>query len=107
MRHRRTVTHPCVERGCHTDPLARILHGQEIIMGVLEDLQAADEALAAEVTDLADEQATFLADVAARLANAPDPAAVAAVTADVTAKADALRALADAQRAADPGAPPA
>jgi len=77
------------------------------IVGALEDLQAADLVLDAEVTALVDEQATFLTDVAAALAAAgTDPAAIAAVAADVTAQAAKLTALADAQRAADP-APPA
>jgi len=71
-------------------------------MGVLEDLQAADTHLGAAVAALAEEQATFLQDVAARLANAPDPAAVAAVAADIEAKSAALADLAQAQRDADP-----
>lgn len=76
-------------------------------MGVLDDLRAADAALADEVHALADEQATFLADVAARLAgNEEDPAAIAQVVADIHDRQGELRALADAQRAADPGPPP-
>jgi hypothetical protein len=117
--HRRRLVHPCTAHGCHTDLIEKLLHGQEIIMGVLEDLQGANQhfgaeftALADEVTALADEQATFLADVADRLASAPDPAAVEAVAADISAKADAmaekataLRELADQQRAVDPVKP--
>ena len=61
-------------------------------MAALDNLQAADAALKAEVT-------TFLADVAARLANAPDPAAVQAVADDVNAEVAALQ-------AADPASPP-
>ena len=73
------------------------------VVTALEDLQAADLQLDQEVTALVDEQATFLTDVAAALAAAgTDPAAIAAVTADVQAQAAKLTALADAQRAADP-----
>jgi hypothetical protein len=88
--------------GCHTDPLELLIHGQEIIMGTLEDLQAADTHLGAAVAALAEEQVTFLQDVAARLADAPDPAAVKTVVDDIEAKSAALAALAQAQRDADP-----
>jgi len=71
-------------------------------MGALEDLQAAvanltaqDATLVTSVTDLATEQATFLRDVAAALANAgTDPAALAAVTNTLNTKADDLAAQA-------------
>jgi hypothetical protein len=90
------------------DILAAFKEMETNVMGALEDIQAADLQLDAEVTALVDEQATFLTDVAAKIAAAGvDPAALAAVTADVTAQAGKLTALADAQRAADPGAPTA
>jgi hypothetical protein len=90
------------------DILAAFNRMETNVMGALEDLQAADLQLDAEVTALVDEQATFLTDVAAKIAAAGvDPAALAAVTADVTAQAGKLTALADAQRAADPAAPTA
>ena len=62
-------------------------------MSALANLQAADQELKDEVT-------AFLADVAARLANAPDPAAVQAVADDVNAEVAALQ-------AGDPGPTPA
>lgn len=108
MSRRHPVMHPCDTDGCHADPLDMLVHGQEIIMGVLDDLRAADTELADEVHALADEQATFLADVLARLAgNENDPAAIAQVVADMHDRVGELRALADAQRAADPGPLPA
>jgi hypothetical protein len=87
---------------------ARILQAFERmehkIVTELEDLQAADVVLGAAVTDLVDEQATFLTDIAAALAAAgTDPAALAAVTADLQNRAQQLTSLAEAQRAADPG----
>jgi hypothetical protein len=95
-----------VEAVNNADILAAFKRMETNVMGALEDLQAADLQLDAEVTALVDEQATFLTDVATALANAgTDPAAIAAVTADVQAQAAKLTALADAQRAADPGAP--
>jgi hypothetical protein len=78
------------------------------IVTALEDLQGADVVLGDAVTNLVDEQATFLTDVAAALAAAgTDPAALAAVTADLQARAQQLTSLAEAQRAADPGPPAA
>jgi hypothetical protein len=78
------------------------------VVTALEDLQAADVVLDDSVTNLVDEQATFLTDVAAALTAAgTDPTAIAAVTADVQARASQLTSLAEAQRAADPGAPAA
>lgn len=56
----------------------------EIILSALTDLQAADAALQQEV-------ATFLSDIAARLANSPDPAAVEAVVNDINAQVTALQ----------------
>jgi hypothetical protein len=74
------------------------------IVGALEDLQAADAVLGQTVTTLVEEQATFLTNVAAALlAAGTDPAALAAVTADITAQAQTLTSLVEAQRAADPG----
>lgn len=101
--------------------LHAIHRSEERIVGVLEDLQAADAALTAsnanlaqKVVDLANEQSTFLSDVAARLAGTTDPAAIAAVAADLTAQATNLdsqaqqiQQLIDAQTAADPGPTPA
>jgi hypothetical protein len=76
------------------------------VVGELENLQAADVVLGDAVTALVDEQATFLVDVAAALAAAgTDPAALAAVTADLQARAAQLTSLVEAQRAADPGPP--
>lgn len=105
---------------------ARILRAlgieEEKIMGVIEDLTAADAALtvadqavATGVAALATEQSTFLSDIAAAIAEAgTDPAAIAEVTADInakaadlTAQAQNLTALAAAQAAADPATPPA
>jgi len=76
------------------------------IVTALEDLQAADVVLGDSVTTLVDEQATFLTDVAAALTAAGrDPAALAAVTADLQARAQQLTTLVENQRAADPGPP--
>lgn len=61
-------------------------------MTALDNLQAADTALKNEVV-------TFLQDIAARLANAPDPAAVQAVADDINAQVTALQ-------AGDPGTTP-
>lgn len=88
------------------EALAANAAGQGAIMTALEDLQAADLELDAEVTALVTEQATFLTDIAAALAAAgTDPTALAAVTADVQAQAQKLADLAAAQVAADPAAP--
>ena len=70
----------------------------EAIMTALDNLQAADAALKAEVT-------VFLADIAARLGNSPDEAAIQAVADDVNAEVAALQAADPAAPAAD--APPA
>lgn len=95
---------------------------EQKIMSALSDLQAANVDLAAAdatlttaVTGLAAEQVTFLTDIAAAIAAAgTDPAALAAVTADINARAADLRSEADAitaltagQVAADPATPPA
>jgi hypothetical protein len=73
--------------------LAAILYNQEMIMTALQDLQAADAALKAEV-------ATFLTDIQTALTNAGsanDPA-IAQVVADINAEVAALQ-------AADPATP--
>lgn len=86
------------------DLLAAFKRMEHQIVGALEDLQAADLVLDQKVTDLVTEQATFLTNVAAALAAAgTDPAAIAAVTADLQAQAASLTSLVESQRAADPG----
>jgi len=75
-------------------------------MTELDDLQAAVAAEDAAIEALKTEQATFLADIAARLAAAGiDPALLAPITADITARVADLQALTAAEAAADPGAP--
>jgi hypothetical protein len=88
--------------------LDQIITNQEKTMSELDDLQAAETALDTEVTALETEQATFLADIQAALAAAgTNPAALAAVAADIHAQADKLATLQAAQVAADPATPPA
>jgi len=79
----------------------------ERIMTELENLQAAVASEDQAITDLAAEQATFLADVAARIAALEaaagvDPAVLAPITADITARVADLQALTAAEVAADP-----
>lgn len=73
------------------------------IMAELDDLQAAVAAEDAAIEALKTEQATFLADIAARLAaSGVDPALLAPITADITARVADLQALTAAEVAADP-----
>ena len=72
--------------------LDRIEHFMTQANQSLQNLQAADQALKDEIT-------TFLADIAARLANSPDPAAVQAVADDINAQVATLQ-------AGDPNTPP-
>lgn len=86
---------------------------EQRIMTVLEDLQGGQADLDAAVLDLVVEDATMLADFGAKIdalmaelaaGNGIDPAAVTAVTADMHARAAALRDLIATNTAADPGA---
>jgi len=97
---------PVINIGVSAEDLAHIKTQLEQIVTALEDLQAADTALDAEIVALIAEQAQFLTDIAAKLGAAGvDPAALAAVSADLTSQAAQLQTLHDAQVAADPGPP--
>lgn len=88
--------------------LAALTKMEHRIMTELEDLQAAVAAEDTAISALAAEQATFLADIAAKLTAAGiDPALLAPITADITARVADLQALTAAEVAADPGAAPA
>lgn len=89
-----------------TTILAALAHNQGVIVTELEALQAADAAEAAAITALKTEQATFLTDIAAALAaTGVDPAALAPITAAITARVADLQALTSAEQAADPTPP--
>lgn len=95
-----TVT---INQGADTAAVQKL---ETTVMTALDNLQAADTALAGAVTALATEQATFLTDIAKALAAAgTDPAALQAVADDINAQAAKLNDLAAAQVAADPATP--
>lgn len=97
-------------RAIVADELAKALAPlKEQIMSELDNLEAAETTLETAVANLAAEQATFLADIAVKLAgavtNGIDPTAVQAVADQLNAQATKLNDLAAAQAAADPAAP--
>ena len=92
-----------------TQILNQINKKEDAIMSGLSDLQANVATLQANVTALANEQATLIKDIQAALANnvGDSDAAVEAVAQIVAQEASAVAALTVAQQAADPATPPA